>query len=190
GVPARADERGGNRRGGRLRDRGGGSRRPCGYGPGHEPAEVPLQRTDGFRPRFREGARPSHLECHASGSFRLFTASPKRFIRWFLRNVPSAMRFHCARNFFIARAVLAPGGPVRYHPPSASPLPFRPDSDPMRFSDSFLDEIRARLPISAVIAPRVTWDRRKTNASRGDWWACCPFHGESTPSFHCEDHKG
>jgi DNA primase len=60
----------------------------------------------------------------------------------------------------------------------------------MRFSDSFLDEIRSRVPISAVIASRVTWDRRKTNAARGDWWACCPFHGEQTPSFHCEDQKG
>ncbi|MEO0543342.1 MAG: DNA primase [Pseudomonadota bacterium] len=60
----------------------------------------------------------------------------------------------------------------------------------MRFSPGFLDEIRDRVPISDVIATRVTWDKRKTNASRGDYWACCPFHGESTPSFHCEDKKG
>ena len=60
----------------------------------------------------------------------------------------------------------------------------------MRFSDSFLDDIRDRVPISAVIGERVTWDRRKTNAAKGDWWACCPFHGEKTPSFHCEDRKG
>ncbi|CAG1010636.1 DNA primase [Rhizobiaceae bacterium] len=60
----------------------------------------------------------------------------------------------------------------------------------MRFSDSFLDEIRDRVPISSVIGQRVTWDRKKTNAPRGDWWACCPFHGEKTPSFHCEDRKG
>ncbi len=60
----------------------------------------------------------------------------------------------------------------------------------MRFSDSFLDEIRARVPISSVIGARVTWDRKKTNASRGDYWACCPFHGEKSPSFHCEDRKG
>lgn len=60
----------------------------------------------------------------------------------------------------------------------------------MRFSQSFLDEVRDRLPISEVVGTRVTWDKRKTNTSRGDWWACCPFHGEKTPSFHCEDKKG
>jgi DNA primase len=60
----------------------------------------------------------------------------------------------------------------------------------MRFSNSFLDEIRDRVPISSVIGRRVTWDRKKTNVSRGDYWACCPFHGEKSPSFHCEDRKG
>jgi DNA primase len=60
----------------------------------------------------------------------------------------------------------------------------------MRFPPSFLDEIRDRVPISSVIGQRVSWDRRKTNAARGDYWACCPFHGEKSPSFHCEDKKG
>ncbi|MEO3385236.1 DNA primase [Mesorhizobium sp. CAU 1741] len=60
----------------------------------------------------------------------------------------------------------------------------------MRFTPSFLDEIRDRVPISSVVGQRVTWDKRKTNTSRGDWWACCPFHGEKSPSFHCEDRKG
>lgn len=60
----------------------------------------------------------------------------------------------------------------------------------MRFSNAFLDEIRDRVPISDVIGRRVSWDRRKTNVSRGDYWACCPFHGEKSPSFHCEDRKG
>ena len=60
----------------------------------------------------------------------------------------------------------------------------------MRFPPSFLDEIRDRVPISAVVGARVSWDKRKTNASRGDYWACCPFHGEKSPSFHCEDRKG
>ncbi|MEZ5873097.1 MAG: DNA primase [Nitratireductor sp.] len=60
----------------------------------------------------------------------------------------------------------------------------------MRFPPSFLDEIRDRLPISDVIGTRVAWDKRKTNAARGDYWACCPFHGEKSPSFHCENRKG
>lgn len=60
----------------------------------------------------------------------------------------------------------------------------------MRFSQSFMDEIRDRVPISDVVGTRVTWDKRKTNTTRGDYWACCPFHGEKSPSFHCEDKKG
>lgn len=60
----------------------------------------------------------------------------------------------------------------------------------MRFPPSFLDEIRDRVPISSVIGTRVSFDRKKTNASKGDFWACCPFHGEKSPSFHCEDRKG
>ncbi|WP_455473800.1 DNA primase [Bartonella sp. B30(2025)] len=60
----------------------------------------------------------------------------------------------------------------------------------MRFPSDFLDEIRARLPISAVIGKRVTFDSKKSKPSRGDFWCCCPFHGEKTPSFHCDDHKG
>lgn len=60
----------------------------------------------------------------------------------------------------------------------------------MRFPNSFLDEIRERLPISEVVGSRVTFDKKKTNKGRGDYWACCPFHGEKTPSFHCEDRKG
>ncbi|RUV38528.1 DNA primase [Mesorhizobium sp. M7A.F.Ca.MR.148.00.0.0] len=60
----------------------------------------------------------------------------------------------------------------------------------MRFPPAFLDEIRDRVPISSVIGQRVAWDRKKTSAPRGDYWACCPFHGEKSPSFHCEDKKG
>ena len=60
----------------------------------------------------------------------------------------------------------------------------------MRFPPQFLDDIRARVPLSSVIGRRVPWDRRKTNAAKGDYWACCPFHGEKTPSFHADDKKG
>ena len=60
----------------------------------------------------------------------------------------------------------------------------------MRFPPSFLDDIRNRVSISAVIGRKVAWDRRKTNAGKGDYWACCPFHGEKSPSFHADDRKG
>ncbi|MCZ2158346.1 DNA primase [Bartonella sp. 220] len=60
----------------------------------------------------------------------------------------------------------------------------------MRFSPDFLDDLRARLPISIVIGQRVIFDPQKSKPSRGDFWCCCPFHGEKTPSFHCDDRKG
>jgi len=60
----------------------------------------------------------------------------------------------------------------------------------MRFTDQFMDEIRARIPVSTVVGRAVQWDRRKTNAGRGDYWACCPFHHEKSPSFHADDRKG
>ncbi|WP_343312400.1 DNA primase [Brucella sp. BE17] len=60
----------------------------------------------------------------------------------------------------------------------------------MRFPPSFLDEIRDRVPISTLIGARVSFDRKKSNPPKSDFWACCPFHGEKTPSFHCEDRKG
>lgn len=60
----------------------------------------------------------------------------------------------------------------------------------IRFSDGFLSTIRDRIPLSDVIGRRVSWDRRKSRPAKGDHWACCPFHGEKTPSFHVDDRKG
>jgi len=60
----------------------------------------------------------------------------------------------------------------------------------MRFPPEFLDELRNRLPLSEVVGRRVTWDRRKSQFGKGDYWACCPFHEEKTPSFHVDDRKG
>jgi len=58
------------------------------------------------------------------------------------------------------------------------------------YDAAFLDDLRARLPLSGVIGRSLAWDRHKTNAKRGDYWACCPFHGEKTPSFHVDDGRG
>ncbi|HLV82207.1 MAG TPA: DNA primase, partial [Devosia sp.] len=60
----------------------------------------------------------------------------------------------------------------------------------MRFSDQFLDEIRQRLPITQVVGEHVMWDKRKSQPAKGDMWACCPFHGEKSPSFHADDRRG
>jgi DNA primase len=60
----------------------------------------------------------------------------------------------------------------------------------MRVPPSFLDDIRGRVSISSVVGRKVAWDRRKSNPGKGDYWACCPFHGEKTPSFHVDDRKG
>ena len=60
----------------------------------------------------------------------------------------------------------------------------------MRFSDQFLDEIRQRLPITQVVGQHVMWDKRKSQPAKGDMWACCPFHGEKSPSFHADDRRG
>jgi len=60
----------------------------------------------------------------------------------------------------------------------------------MRYPSGLLEEIRTRLPISEVVGRRVTWDRRKSQPAKGDYWACCPFHSEKTPSFHVDDRRG
>ena len=60
----------------------------------------------------------------------------------------------------------------------------------MAITPSYLDQLRSRLSIADVIGARIDWDVRKSNPARGDYWACCPFHGEKNPSFHVEDRKG
>ncbi|MGF1501918.1 MAG: DNA primase [Paracoccaceae bacterium] len=60
----------------------------------------------------------------------------------------------------------------------------------MAFPPGFLDELRARITPSAIVGRKVVWDRGKTNAARGDYWAPCPFHQEKTASFHIDDRKG
>ncbi|MFD1696408.1 DNA primase [Roseibium aestuarii] len=59
----------------------------------------------------------------------------------------------------------------------------------MRFDNRLLDDIRNRLNLSDLVARKVTWDRRKTQPGKGDFWACCPFHQEKSPSFHVDDRR-
>ncbi|MGL5136667.1 MAG: DNA primase [Beijerinckiaceae bacterium] len=55
----------------------------------------------------------------------------------------------------------------------------------MRFPPSILDEIRARLPVSAVVGRRV-----KLVKSGREWKGLSPFQSEKTPSFYVNDQKG
>ena len=48
----------------------------------------------------------------------------------------------------------------------------------MTLSPAFLDELRTRTSLSALIGRQV----KLTRAGR-EWKACCPFHKEKTPSF-------
>src|SRR5271165_1138812 len=54
----------------------------------------------------------------------------------------------------------------------------------MALPPNFMDELRARIPLPAVVGRRVRLARSGRNLK-----GCCPFHGEKTPSFYVyEDH--
>jgi DNA primase len=54
----------------------------------------------------------------------------------------------------------------------------------MRFTPQFLDELRARLPVSEVVGRRV-----KLKKSGREWKGLSPFQQEKTPSFFVNDQK-
>lgn len=60
----------------------------------------------------------------------------------------------------------------------------------MQLPPGFVDELRGRVSLAQIAGRRVTWDPRKSNVARSDWWAPCPFHQEKTASFHVDDAKG
>ncbi|WP_295073657.1 DNA primase [Tabrizicola sp.] len=60
----------------------------------------------------------------------------------------------------------------------------------MSLPNGFLDELRTRVTLSSIVGRKVTWDMRKSNMAKGDFWAPCPFHQEKSASFHVDDRKG
>ncbi len=55
----------------------------------------------------------------------------------------------------------------------------------MLFSESFIENLKQRLPISKVIGNRI-----KLQKNGPHYKGLCPFHQEKTPSFTVQDHKG
>src|SRR5947209_11673181 len=55
----------------------------------------------------------------------------------------------------------------------------------MRYPSQFLDELRARLPVSDVVGRRVKLKKRGR-----EWVGLSPFNQEKTPSFTVNDQKG
>jgi len=55
----------------------------------------------------------------------------------------------------------------------------------MRFTPQFLDELRARLPVSEVVGKRV-----KLKRAGKEWKGLSPFQQEKSPSFTVNDQKG
>ena len=60
-----------------------------------------------------------------------------------------------------------------------------PHAPPMRFSPTFLDEIRARVPVSEVVRQKVAIKKQGR-----EWRGLSPFNAEKTPSFYVNDPKG
>src|SRR5205085_1918473 len=88
---------------------------------------------------------------------------------WTLRYVPGTFSTRYLARFALLGRDGVPG--------SRSPK--------VRYPASLLDEIRARLPVSAVVGRKV----RLKKAGR-EWKGLSPFNAEKTPSFYANDQKG
>lgn len=55
----------------------------------------------------------------------------------------------------------------------------------MRYPQEFIDELKNQADIVRIIGDYVTLKKKGQN-----YWACCPFHGEKTPSFSVSASKG
>jgi DNA primase len=82
-----------------------------------------------------------------------------------------------------------PGRSGRFlHPPDSSAYDWLTDSakpNAMRFTPQFLDELRARLPVSDVVGRRV-----KLRKQGREFVGLSPFNKEKSPSFTVNDQKG
>ncbi len=59
----------------------------------------------------------------------------------------------------------------------------------MSIQNNITEEIKSKILLSEVIQNYVNWDSKKSNISKGIYWACCPFHNEKTASFTVDNSK-
>jgi DNA primase len=64
------------------------------------------------------------------------------------------------------------------------------DIPAMALPPGFVEELRTRVSLAQVVGRKVTWESRKSNPAKGDFWAPCPFHQEKSASFHVDEAKG
>lgn len=55
-----------------------------------------------------------------------------------------------------------------------------------RLDDELVLAVRRVAPLKELVEADVALRQR----GRGDWWGCCPFHQEATPSFHLDARRG
>ena len=73
------------------------------------------------------------------------------------------------------------GGPEK----NATETKIKALTGPMRYAPQLLDEIRARLPVSAVVSRKVALKKKGR-----EFVGLSPFKSEKTPSFTVNDTKG
>ena len=54
----------------------------------------------------------------------------------------------------------------------------------MFYSDEIIEEVRSRSDIVDVVSGYLSLQKKGNN-----YWACCPFHNEDTPSFSVSSDK-
>lgn len=60
----------------------------------------------------------------------------------------------------------------------------------MSIKREVIDEVRARTSLIQIVGQKVSWNASKSKPDEGSMWAPCPFHKESSASFHVDVQKG
>lgn len=59
-----------------------------------------------------------------------------------------------------------------------------------KLTESEVNAICEKLPIEVILGQLIIWDKRKSNIPKKDYWGSCPYHDETSASFHVDGNKG